>query len=224
LTSALNALNRPNLAAYLTVSSDPQDYGTLRVLELPGTQAVLGPVQVFGKFNATPEISQTRTLLGQGGSHVIFGNLLTLPAGGGLLYVEPMYVEAATSPYPLLQKVLVAFGSNVAIGDNLASALDNLFGAGAGEQAASGGGSTSPPPSGSPTGTPSPTGRPSAPQLTQAVQDIAKAISDLKAAYRTGNLAEIGQAQEALQRAVDEFDRASKAASGTPTRTPTPTP
>ncbi|HEY3034567.1 MAG TPA: UPF0182 family protein, partial [Streptosporangiaceae bacterium] len=224
LTSALNALNRPNLAAYVTVSSDPQDYGTLRVLELPGTQAVLGPVQVFGKFNATPEISQTRTLLGQGGSHVIFGNLLTLPVAGGLLYVEPMYVEANTAPYPLLQKILVAFGSNVAIGDTLQQALDKLFGPGAGGQAPV---QTAPPGSATATtspGSPPATG-PAPPPLAQAVRDIQEAIAHLKDAYRTGNLAAIGQAQEELQRAVDAFEKASTAtatpsAAGSPTATP----
>ena len=41
-----------------------------------------------------------------------YGNLLTLPVGGGLLYVEPVYVQASSgsASYPLLQKVLVAFG------------------------------------------------------------------------------------------------------------------
>ncbi len=229
LSSALNALNRPNLSAYVTASSDPGDYGKIRVLELPGSQAVLGPGQVFGKFNATPEISTARTLLGQGGSRVVFGNLLTLPAGGGLLYVEPLYVEATASPYPLLQKVLVAFGSNVAIGDNLAEALDKLFGAGAGQQAPGGPSTTSPPPTGSATSGPPATGGSVSPQLAQAIRDIGTAINNLKAAYRSGNLAQIGQAQEALQQAVTEFDRASRAsATGTPaparTASPSPTP
>jgi uncharacterized membrane protein (UPF0182 family) len=221
LTSALNALNRPNLSAYVTVSSDPQDYGTIRVLELPGNQAVLGPGQVFGKFNATAEISQTRTLLDQGGSHVRFGNLLTLPVAGGLLYVEPLYVEASTAPYPLLQKILVAFGSDVAIGDTLQQALDKLFGPGAGEQAP-GQSETSPTPT-SPGGTNAPptTGGPVPPELTQAVQDIQQAIADLKAAYRSGDLAKVGEAQEKLQRAVERFDRANRSA---PARTTTPAP
>jgi uncharacterized membrane protein (UPF0182 family) len=221
LSSALNALNRPNLSAYVTVSSDPGDYGKVRILELPGNQAVLGPVQVFGKFNATAEISQTRTLLDQGGSHVLFGNLLTLPVAGGLLYVEPLYVEASASQYPLLQKILVAFGSDVAIGDNLQQALDKLFGPGAGEQAP---GPTTPPTSTSPGSTsspPPPSGGGSA-EVAQAVRDIDKALTDLRSAYRTGDLAKIGQAQEELQRAVDAYERAS-GSTATGTTTPAPT-
>jgi uncharacterized membrane protein (UPF0182 family) len=213
LTSALNALNRPNLSAYVSVSSDPQDYGKIRILELPGNQAVLGPVQVFGKFNATAEISSTRTLLGQGGSRVVFGNLLTLPTAGGLLYVEPMYVEASTSPYPLLQKILVAFGSNVAIGDSLQQALDKLFGPGAGQAAPSDSGPTPTPTSPGGTTTAPPTGGGGvSPELAQAVRDIEQAIADLQAAYRSGDLAKVGAAQEALRRATERFDRASRSA------------
>src|SRR5262249_7575500 len=97
LTSTLTALNRPNLAAYMTVSSDPADHGKMEVLEVPGSQAVLGPTQVQNKFNSTPAISQLVSLLDQHGSRVIFGNLLTLPVGGGLLYIEPMYVAASSA-------------------------------------------------------------------------------------------------------------------------------
>ena len=47
----------------------------------------------------------------RGDSDVVYGNLLTLPVGGGLLYVEPVYVQAAAATaFPLLRKVLVAFG------------------------------------------------------------------------------------------------------------------
>ena len=57
-----------------------------------------------------------------------YGNLLTLPVGGGLLYVEPVYVQAeAATSFPLLRKVLVSFGNEVAFEDTLEEALDALF-------------------------------------------------------------------------------------------------
>jgi uncharacterized membrane protein (UPF0182 family) len=233
LTSALNALNRDNLSAYVTVSSDVDSYGKIRVLQLPGNQAVLGPKQVFGKFNSNAEISRTRTLLDQGGSHVVFGNLLTLPVAGGLLYVEPLYVEATSAPYPLLQKILVAFGNDVAIGDTLQQALDNLFGPGAGQRAPdqTEEGTTTPTPT-SPGGTTTapPTGGAGVPpDLAVAVREIDQAIADLKAAYRSGDFAQIGAAQEALQRAVARFEQArnstpSGRSTPAPTGTPTPGP
>src|SRR5699024_2833941 len=69
-------------------------------------------------------------------SQVISGNLLTLPVGGGLLYVQPVYVRATTgTSYPLLQKVLVSFGDEIAFEDTLDEALDELFGGDSGATA-----------------------------------------------------------------------------------------
>jgi uncharacterized protein len=217
LTSALNALQRDNLAAYVTVSSDPKDYGKMQVLELPGNQAVLGPGQVQGRFGSTPEIAQTITLLNSQGSQVRYGNLLTLPVGGGLLYIEPLYVEAAGLPYPILQRVLVAFGDRVAFAETLPDALDSLFGAGAGSQApdtGDGGSSSSPTPSTTPSSSPSGTASPSpgspppsgggtvSPQLQAALTQLATAYNDLQTAYSSKDVAKIGAAQTALNQAA----------------------
>ena len=213
LTSALNALSRDNLAAYVTVSSDPEDYGEMQVLELPGSQAVLGPGQVQGRFGSQSEIAQTITLLNSQGSQVRYGNLLTLPVGGGLLYIEPLYVEAAGLPYPILQRVLVAFGDRVAFASSLTGALDTLFGAGAGQQAPDAGGSspsttpapsgTSPPPSG--TASPSPTGTGGgtvSPQLNAALAQLGTAYTALQNAYKSGDVTAIGEAQTRVNQAA----------------------
>ena len=67
-------------------------------------------------------------ILKRGNSTVKQGNLLTLPVGGGFLYVQPVYVQSTSSgSYPLLQKVLVAFGDKIAFEDTLDQAL-NEFG------------------------------------------------------------------------------------------------
>jgi uncharacterized protein len=212
LTSALNALQRDNLAAYITVSGDPDDYGQMQVLELPGSQAVLGPGQVQGRFGSTPDIAQKITLLNSQGSSVKYGNLLTLPVGGGLLYIEPLYVEAAGLPYPILQYVLVAFGDRVAFASSLTEALDTLFGAGAGSQApdsGQGNNSPSPTPSRSGSASPSPsspapggTGGPISPQLQTALTELATAYQNLQTAYQSGDVTRIGNAQTALNQAA----------------------
>ena len=97
--------SRPNLAAYISVDSDPgPDYGKITVLKLPTNSVIDGPEQIFNSFNTTPAISKDITLLGSGGSQVMHGNLLTLPIGNSFLYVEPLYVQGATSTgYPVLQ-------------------------------------------------------------------------------------------------------------------------
>ncbi|MGE5764105.1 MAG: UPF0182 family protein, partial [Mycobacterium leprae] len=125
------AQNRENLAAFMAVSSEPgEDYGRIRVLQLPRSTAVPGPRQVQNTFETEPAIATTLSLLRRGGSDVVFGNLLTLPVGGGLLYVEPVYVQATTgTSYPLLRKVLVSFGDATAFEDTLQRALEVVFGA-----------------------------------------------------------------------------------------------
>ena len=48
------------------------------------------------------------------------GNLLTLPVGGGLLYVQPVYVRASgTTAFPLSRATVVAFGNKLAWSDTL---------------------------------------------------------------------------------------------------------
>ena len=105
------------------------DYGQLRLLELPRDSTVPGPGQVDNAFKANAEISRELNLLNQGNSRVLYGNLLTLPVGGGLLYVQPIYVQAASgTQYPRMQKVLVAFGEQIGFADTLSEALDQVFG------------------------------------------------------------------------------------------------
>ncbi|WP_234042991.1 UPF0182 family membrane protein [Actinomyces weissii] len=104
-------------------------YGRLRLLELPRSSNVAGPGQVQNKFNTDPVASPVLTLIGQQGSQVIKGNLLTLPVGGGLLYVQPVYVQSSgDTHFPLLRKVLVLFGDKVGFADTLSEALDKVFG------------------------------------------------------------------------------------------------
>ncbi|MFT4307261.1 MAG: UPF0182 family protein, partial [Microbacterium sp.] len=126
--------SRNVLMGYLAVDSDAgstageksADYGTLRLLEITSDTTIPGPGQVQNTFNSDPTISSAINLLKQGQSEVINGNLLTLPVGGGFLYVQPVYVQASSgTQLPQLKKVLVAFGSAVAFEDTLDEALDD---------------------------------------------------------------------------------------------------
>ena len=83
-------------------------------------------------------VSQALNLLKQGGTDVKMGNLLTLPVGGGLLYVQPVYVAAsAGTTYPLMQYVLTSFGDGNPIGfaPTLEESLNMTFGGDSGAQA-----------------------------------------------------------------------------------------
>ncbi|MGA1785227.1 MAG: UPF0182 family protein, partial [Pontimonas sp.] len=101
---------------YLAVNADAgEDYGKLTLLTLPKQTTVPGPGQVQAQFDSDAEVGQQLNLLRQGQTEVISGNLLTLPVGGGLLYVQPVYVRSTgDTSYPLLRKILVSFGDKIA--------------------------------------------------------------------------------------------------------------
>ena len=72
----------------------------MTVFRVPTDSAIQGPTQVFNLFSSEPAISKDISLLNQGGSQVLHGNLLTLPVGKTFLYVEPLYVARAGGRIP----------------------------------------------------------------------------------------------------------------------------
>ena len=111
-------------------------YGKLRLLEAPRDLTVEGPGQAKNTMLANPDVSQALNLLRQGGTNTREGNLLSLPIGGGLLYVQPIYVQASTgTQYPTLQYVLSLFGDKVGFAPTLDQALDKVFGGDSGVKA-----------------------------------------------------------------------------------------
>jgi hypothetical protein len=119
--------DRRELTAFMTAGSDPDEYGKLKVWEMPGTR-VAGPAIVQADIAANPTIAREVSLLNQQGSQVRFGNLLLVPVGQSILYVRPMYVQASgETAVPQLERVIVAFGARVAMGDTLLDALTQIF-------------------------------------------------------------------------------------------------
>jgi uncharacterized membrane protein (UPF0182 family) len=184
---------RENLAAFAAVNSDAgPDYGKITVLQLPRSTNIAGPSQVASNFEAKPEVANSLSLLRQGGADVVLGNLVTLPVGGGLLYVQPVYVRATANAaaYPLLQKVLVSFGDQIGFSDSLKGALDQVFAGNSGTSDS--GGSTG---SGAPTS--------GATDLANALADARQALADSRAALAKGDFTAYGKAQERLKVAID---------------------
>lgn len=212
--------SRDILTGYLAANSNAgnvagevsEDYGKLRLLTLPKGQTVPGPGQVQNSFTTDPEVSRLLNLLRQGESDVISGNLLTLPVGGGLLYVQPVFVKAKTgTSYPLLQKVLVSFGDEIAFEDTLDEALDVLFGgdsgATAGDNSAATDDDDSPEPEepgeGEDGGT-TPTVPSVSATLEEALLAMQEAIADRDAALQEGDWAAYGEADERLTQALSD--------------------
>ena len=195
------------LTGYLIANADAgnqagkvnADYGKLTLLNLPRETIVPGPGQVQNNFNADSNVSSLLNLLRQGSTRVLNGNLLTLPVGGGLLYVQPVYIESTgETSYPLLQKILVAFGDQIAFEDTLEDALDALFGGNSGA-----GGSTEPSTGGS-TSSGSATVDPTSPELSTALAKAKQAIDDKQAALAAGDWTAFGEADARLAKAVAE--------------------
>jgi uncharacterized membrane protein (UPF0182 family) len=183
---------RENLSAFAAVNSTAgPDYGKMSVLQLPRSTNIAGPSQVASNFEAKPEVANTLSLLRQGGSDVVLGNLLTLPVGNGLLYVQPVYVRATsnTAAYPLLQKVLVSFGDVIGFDSSLKGALDQVFGGNSGT-------------SSSTTSNPDATTNNSSADLASALQRAKQALSDGQAALAKGDFAAYGRAQDRLKAAL----------------------
>ncbi len=111
-------------------------YGQFRLLELPRDLTVPGPGQAENTMLTNPEVSTDLNLLRQGGTEILEGNLLSLPVGDGLLYVQPIYVQASSgTQYPTLQYVLTLFGDQVGFAPTLDESLDEVFGGDSGVNA-----------------------------------------------------------------------------------------
>ncbi|QNN51785.1 UPF0182 family protein [Nocardioides mesophilus] len=135
LTSVFVPQERQNLASFISVDADASrdDYGKIRILRLPSNTQVPGPSQIANQFASDQEIQDKLLAFTRTNSKALFGNLLTLPIGDGLLYVQPLYTlrEVGEGRYPVLRYVLVSFGQDVGIGTTLNSALCDVLGLGA---------------------------------------------------------------------------------------------
>jgi len=221
IPNASGAASRNVLTGYLAVNSDAgPDYGKLTLLTLPKQTTVPGPGQVQTNFRTDTEVANQLALLQRGDTEVVLGNLLTLPVGGGLLYVQPVYVQATSGTiYPLLRKVLVSFGDEIAFEDTLDQALDTLFGGDSGAQAGDGDIPTEP---SAPTDPDAPVD-PDAPTeptepttpvdgatLEQALADYQTALADRTAAYADGDLVAAAEADKRMVEAIERALEASK--------------
>jgi uncharacterized membrane protein (UPF0182 family) len=196
------------LTGYLIADADAgrtagqisERYGRLTLLNLPRGTIVPGPGQVQNNFNADSEVSSLLNILRQGSTRVLNGNLLTLPVGGGLLYVQPVYIESTgETSYPLLQKILVAFGDQIAFEDTLELALDDLFGGNSGADIPDG--TTNPDDQ-------TPTPNTDNPALDAALNKAKQALEDKERALRNADWSAYGEADERLQQAIEEALRA----------------
>ncbi|MFJ4980924.1 UPF0182 family protein [Streptomyces coeruleorubidus] len=223
LTTTFTPNGRDNLSAFMAVDAEAgtSDYGKIRILKLPTNTTVNGPKQVQSQFNSQEEIAESIRLLRGGDSEVEYGNLLTVPLDGGLLYVEPVYVRGGGLKYPLLRKVLVTYGGQTAFENTLDEALNKIFGKE---------GQAPEPPEEGDTTTPPPTS--DNPTVQQALEDAQKAFDAGQEALKENDWEAYGRAQkdleDALRRAEDAQAQDGRGGAGggesKPSASPSPKP
>ncbi|MEU1196075.1 UPF0182 family protein [Streptomyces sp. NPDC005813] len=207
LTTTMTPNGRDNLSAFMSVNAEAGtgDYGKITILKLPTGRTVDGPKRVQSQFNSEPSIAESIRLLKGGDSEVEYGNLLTVPLDGGLLYVEPVYVRGGDLKYPLLRKVLVTYGGSTAFENTLGEALNKVFGANSSTVPPENEGTTKPPTSNNPT-------------VQEALNDAQKAFDKGQEALKKGDWQSYGEAQkdleDALKRAEDAQSKADKTTGG----------
>jgi hypothetical protein len=199
---------RPNMVAWLAAISDPEEYGRMVAFQFPVERNVNGPGQVAALISQDPDVSREVTLLGQLGSRVIYGDLLTIPIGQGFLYVQPLYLRSqqVETAIPELKRVIVVNGQDVAMDESLDLAMAQLFGETV--------------PGEEPPDEPTPPTGDVAELLDQARQHFAQAEELLRQGDLAGYQREIDAAQRAVQQALRLLG-AEGGAEATPSPSPT---
>ncbi|WP_188276548.1 UPF0182 family protein [Streptomyces sp. CBMA152] len=205
LTTTFTPNGRPNLGGFMAIDADAasKDYGTIRLLRV--TDNVQGPQQVQSKLNGLPEVAEFVRNLRGSDSEIDYGNLLTVPLGGGFLYIEPVYARGGSANYPLLKKVGVSYGDKTVFKDTLAQALNAVFGVDASEP---------PPATKPPTDTTKPPSTGTNATVEQAIKDAQKAYDDGQKALQKGDFTAYGKAQQDLQAALQRAADAEAKAKG----------
>jgi uncharacterized membrane protein (UPF0182 family) len=197
--------SRDNLIGWMAGRSDGAAYGSLLVYKFPKSKLVNGPLQVNARIEQNAQLSSQLTLWNQQGSRAHRGNLLIIPLGRGLLYVEPIYLQAERSPMPELRLVVVATQDRLAFGTNFADALTNLFRDTAGTTPPSTAGGT---PSGD--APQAATGTTPTPTTDELIARAAADLADYQRLTAEGKLGEAGQKLESLKRSLDELQKMKK--------------
>jgi uncharacterized protein len=214
LLQPMIAANRPNMIAWVAARNDPPNLGVTRVYQFPADTTIFGPAQIEARIDQDPVISAQITLWNQSGSRVIRGNLIVVPVGDSLIYLQPVYLQSTSAAFPEFQKIVVASPTTVVWADGLEAALTGLLDA----QGESPGASPTPGPGATPTPCPgaSPTPRPTTPPGAGLPEDVAGLIGyanehfeAAQAALRAGDFATYGEEMDLVEAALQRLSELS---------------
>jgi uncharacterized protein len=196
--------NRNNMIGWMAGRCDGDNYGKLLVYNFPKSRLIDGPLQIEARIDQNAQLSGQFTLWNQQGSHVLRGHLLVIPIGRSLLYVEPIYLKAESSPMPELRLVVLAIQDRIGYGRSFDEAMTNLFGEApkptAQEQAE---GQKGKPSETQPKPGPSPVTAPE--DVQQLINRAIQEFDDYQRLTSQGKLAEAGQKLEQHKRTLEEI-------------------
>lgn len=197
---------RNNMIGWMAGRSDGDNYGKLLIYNFPESRLVDGPLQIEARIDQNSDLSAQFTLWNQQGSRVLRGHLLVIPIGSSLLYVEPIYLRAESSPMPELRMVVLAAQDKLGYGRSFEEALRNL----AGDLATQGPPATPAQAAEKPGPVPAPspsTGPPA--NVQQLVNRAIQEFDEYQRLTSQGKLGEAGQKLEQHKRTLEELKRAS---------------
>jgi uncharacterized membrane protein (UPF0182 family) len=200
--------NRNNMIGWMAGRCDGDDYGKLLVYDFPKSRLIDGPLQIEARIDQNAQLSAQFSLWNQQGSRVVRGHLLVIPIGRSLLYVEPIYLRAESSPMPELRLVVLATQDRLGYGASFEEALNSLFGEAAKVSPETKGEQPKPQPNASPKPSPSPS--PPAVGSQNVQQLVNRAIQEFQEYQRLtseGKLAEAGKKLEEHKRTLEELKK-----------------
>jgi uncharacterized membrane protein (UPF0182 family) len=189
--------NRNNMIAWMAGRSDGDAYGKLLVYAFPASRVIDGPLQIEARIDQDAQIAGQITLWNQQGSKVKRGNLIIMPIGSGLLFVEPIYLQAVRSPMPELRLVVLATQERLTYAENFDTALKQLLGqpqkATENEPTAAG-----------------PNEKPAAQSVNELIKQAGQAFADYQRLTAEGKLTEAGQKLDELKRILNQLQSQPK--------------
>src|SRR6266850_1154324 len=204
--------NRNNMIGWMAGRCDGDNYGKLLVYDFPKSRLIDGPLQIEARIDQNAQLSAQFSLWNQQGSRVVRGHLLVIPLGRSLLYVEPIYLRAESSPMPELRLVVLATQDRLGYGASFEEALNSLFGEAAKAPVETKGEQPKPQPGASPKPSPSPSPSPpvaGAPNVQQLVNRAIQEFQEYQRLTSEGKLAEAGKKLEEHKRTLEELKKAT---------------
>lgn len=207
LIQPLVAANRPNMISWIAARMDPGVYGERIEFRFPVDTTTQGPAQVQARISQDSRISAQFTLWSQAGSDVIRGDLLVLPMGDSVLYVEPIYLRSTQASFPEFKRVILADQTRIAFTETIGEALRQILGE-----------SPIPPPDGDGGGGGGGGELPA--DVTQLIALVQELYDEAQAALAAGDLGEYQDAVDEMGRVLDRIAELT----GSPAPSPSPSP